>query len=41
MNKELGTDMHVVTRALAIKDYEDLHEVMLMAYEDLDEDPWV
>jgi predicted amidohydrolase/ribosomal protein S18 acetylase RimI-like enzyme len=32
--------MHVVTRALAIKDYEDLHEVMLMAYDDLDEDPW-
>jgi predicted amidohydrolase/ribosomal protein S18 acetylase RimI-like enzyme len=40
MNKQSGSEMQVVTRALALKDYEDLHKVMLAAYLDIDDDPW-
>ncbi len=32
--------MKVVVRALRIEDYEDLHKAMLLAYQNIDEDPW-
>ncbi|MFH2053262.1 MAG: bifunctional GNAT family N-acetyltransferase/carbon-nitrogen hydrolase family protein [bacterium] len=42
---ENGTDksngnLKVIVRGLHPRDYEDLHRVMLLAYENLDEDPW-
>lgn len=30
----------MVVRGLKIEDYEDLHKAMLLAYKDIDEDPW-
>ncbi len=32
--------MKVFVRGLAIEDYEDLHEAMLLSYENMDDDPW-
>ncbi len=40
MKEKSGNGMQVVVRALDLKDFEDLHEVMRMAYSDLDDDPW-
>ncbi len=33
-------EMTVRVRALELKDYEDLHQVMLLAYGNIDDDPW-
>ena len=33
-------EMKVIVRGLAIEDYEDLHEAMLLSYEHVDDDPW-
>lgn len=32
--------MKVIVRGLKIEDYEDLHKAMLLAYRNIDEDPW-
>ncbi len=32
--------MKVFVRGLAIEDYKDLHEAMLLSYENVDDDPW-
>lgn len=33
-------EMRVQVRTLRLSDYEDLHQVMLLAYKDIDDDPW-
>ena len=32
--------MKVIVRGLAIEDYQDLHEAMLLSYKNVDHDPW-
>lgn len=35
-----GEELNVVSRQLRIADYQDLHEAMLLSYENIEEDPW-
>jgi predicted amidohydrolase/ribosomal protein S18 acetylase RimI-like enzyme len=40
MTQRSENEMKVIIRGLAIEDYEDLHEAMLLSYEQVDDDPW-
>jgi predicted amidohydrolase/ribosomal protein S18 acetylase RimI-like enzyme len=40
MTKPPEKEMKVIVRALAIGDYKDLHDAMLLSYKDVDDDPW-
>ena len=40
MNDKPNNEMRVVVRGLELADYRDLHEAMLAAYGNVDDDPW-
>lgn len=40
MAESNGDNLNVIVRQLAIEDYEDLHEAMLLSYGNIDDDPW-
>ena len=40
MPDQSSEDLKVVTRRLQLSDYNDLHQVMLRTYKDIDDDPW-
>ena len=40
MAENSSEEMKVVVRGLRLKDYEDLHKIMLLTYGNIDDDPW-